>query len=113
MKKMLLEYGGLKMAKISLSLEQINTIITKINSASEQISTSWNSIKTDDLTKIRSSWAEKDCESYIAKAEEMDNDMQKAIQALKLLSATYLKAQQNIVAIQERITATVSGLWEK
>ena len=43
----------------------------------------------------------------------MDNNMQKAIQALKLLSATYLKAQQNIVAIQERITATISGLWEK
>ena len=101
------------MAKISLSLEQINTIITKINSASEQISTSWNSIKTEDLTKIRSSWAGKDCEAYIAKVEEMDNDMQKAIQALKLLSATYLKAQQNIVATQERITATVSGLWEK
>ena len=98
------------MAKISLSLEQINTIITKINSASEQISTSWNSIKTEDLTKIRSSWAGKDCEAYIAKVEEMDNDMQKAIQALKLLSATYLKVQQNIVATQEKITTTVSGL---
>ena len=38
------------------------------------------------------------------------NDMQKAIQALKLLSATYLKAQQNVVATQEKITTTVSGL---
>ena len=36
--------------------------------------------------------------------------MQKAIQALKLLSATYLKAQQNVVATQEKITTTVSGL---
>ena len=98
------------MAKISLSLEQINTIITKINSATEQISTTWNSIKTDDITKIRNSWAGKDCEAYVTKVEEMDNDMQKAIQALKLLSATYLKAQQNIVATQDKITTSVSGL---
>ena len=98
------------MAKISLSLEQINTIITKINSATEQISTTWNSIKTDDITKIRNSWAGKDCEAYITKVEEMDNDMQKAIQALKLLSATYLKAQQNIVATQDKITTSVNGL---
>lgn len=98
------------MAKISLSLEQINTIITKINSATEQISTTWNSIKTDDITKIRNSWAGKDCEAYITKVEEMDNDMQRAIQALKLLSATYLKAQQNIVATQEKITTSVNGL---
>lgn len=98
------------MAKISLSLEQINTIITKINSATEQISTTWNSIKTDDITKIRSSWAGKDCEAYVAKVEEMDADMNKALQALKLLSATYLKAQQNIVAAQEKITSSVNGL---
>ena len=98
------------MAKISLSLEQINTIIAKINSATEQISTTWNSIKTDDITKIRNSWAGKDCEAYITKVEAMDNDMQKAIQALKLLSATYLKAQQNIVATQDKITTSVNGL---
>ena len=98
------------MAKISLSLEQINTIITKINSATEQISTTWNSIKTDDITKIRSSWAGKDCEAYVAKVEELAADMNKALQALKLLSATYLKAQQNIVAAQEKITSSVNGL---
>ena len=40
----------------------------------------------------------------------MDVDMNKALQALKLLSATYLKAQQNIVATQEKITTSVNGL---
>ena len=98
------------MAKISLSLEQFSTITTKINSATEQISTTWNSIKTEDTTKIRNSWAGKDCEVYISKVEEMDAEMNKALQALKLLSATYVKAQQSIIAAQEKITTSASGL---
>ena len=98
------------MAKISLSLEQISSIVTTINSASEEISTSWNSIKSEDLTKIRSSWAGSDCEAYIAKVEEMDSDMQKAIQALNLLSQTYQKVQQSISTTQEKISSAVAGL---
>lgn len=98
------------MAKISLSLEQVSSIVTKINSASEQISTNWNSIKSEDLAKIRSSWAGNDCEAYIKKVEEMDSDMQKAIQALNLLAQTYQKVQQSITTTQEKITSAVSGL---
>lgn len=98
------------MAKISLPLEQISSIVTTINSASEKISTSWNSIKSEDLTKIRSSWAGSDCEAYIAKVEEMDSDMQKAIQALNLLSQTYQKVQQSISTTQEKISSAVAGL---
>ena len=98
------------MAKISLSLEQVSTIVTKINQASEQIATNWNSIKNDDLTKIRNSWAGSDCEAYITKVEEMNSDMQKAIQALNLLSQTFLKVQQSVSETQNKIKSAVSGL---
>ena len=98
------------MAKISLSLEQVSTIVTKINQASEKIATNWNSIKNDDLTKIRNSWAGSDCEAYITKVEEMNSDMQKAIQALNLLSQTFLKVQQSVSETQNKIKSAVSGL---
>ena len=98
------------MAKISISLDQLNTIVTKINSSSDEINKTWTTIKTDEIAKIRASWIGTDAEAYIAKVLEMDAEMTKAIQALKLLATTYTKARESIVQTQNTIKSSVTGL---
>lgn len=51
------------MAKISLSIDELNNIVTKINTSSQKISELWNSVKTTEIAKIRESWMGKDCEA--------------------------------------------------
>ena len=94
------------MAKISLSIDELNNIVTKINTSSQKISELWNSVKTTEIAKIRESWMGKDCEAYIVKVEQMDVTMQ----ALQLLGATYKQAIDNIVATQNKITNDIQGL---
>ena len=98
------------MAKISLSVDELNNIVTKINTSSQKISELWNSVKTTEITKIRESWMGKDCEAYIVKVEQMDVTMQQAIKALQLLGATYKQAIDDIVATQKKITNDIQGL---
>ena len=39
------------MAKISLSIDELNNIVTKINTSSQKISELWNSVKTNSKNK--------------------------------------------------------------
>lgn len=98
------------MAKISISLDQLNTIVTKINASSDEINKAWTSIKTEEIAKIRASWIGRDAEAYIAKVLEMDAEMQKAVQALKLLATTYTKARESIIQTQNTIASSVTGI---
>ena len=98
------------MAQITLSVEEINGIISKINSSREEIATSWNSIKVEDVAGIRASWAGADCEAYLNKVTEMDTQMQNAIQALSLLANTYTKARNRIIETQQNVASSVSGI---
>ncbi len=98
------------MAQIKLSLEEINGIITKINASREEIAVSWNSIKIEDVAGIRATWAGDDCEAYINKVMEMDDQMQKAISALALLANTYTKARDKVLETQQNVATSVSGI---
>ena len=98
------------MARISLSLDEMNSIITKIGTSKDDIATSWNSIKTEDVEAIKASWAGADCDAYINKVMEMDAQMQNAIGALELLANTYGNARDEILRTQQSVADSVGNL---
>lgn len=98
------------MAKLSITLEDIDTIVSKLNSSSEEIEKIWNSVKSTEIQQIKESWVGKDCESYIQKIDELDADAKKALQAQRLLADTFTKAKAQITSTQETIASSISSL---
>lgn len=97
------------MAKISLSISDINSIVTKLNKSSDEIEKIWDKVKTQHLEKIKESWAGKDCDAYISKVLEMDSEIKKAIQSQRLLATTYSNAAKQIEGTQADIAGQINN----
>mgnify|MGYP003323076148 CR=1 FL=1 len=67
------------MANITMSVDQITEIVSKLQSSSNEIESIWNSINSTEVQKIKESWIGKDCDAYISKLQEVDADVQKAL----------------------------------
>lgn len=98
------------MAKISLSIEDIKAIVTKLNKSCEEIETTWNSVKNEDIKELQSSWTGDDCTAYISKINDMDTKVKNAIQAQKLLAAAYDNAAKLAESTQSDVAAAASKL---
>lgn len=97
------------MAKISITVEQIDEIIKKLNSSSNEIEKEWNSIKTSEISQIKESWIGKDCDAYVRKIEEMNTDVLNALKAQRLLAATFEKAKRQINETQESLASRIES----
>lgn len=98
------------MAKIDITVDQISEIVSKLQSSSNEIEKTWNSINTTEVQKIKESWAGKDCDAYIEKIKEVDADVQKALQAQRLLASTFEKAKAQAIETQDAIAKKISGI---
>lgn len=98
------------MPKISITLDEVTTIVQKLNSSSNEIEKVWNSIKSTELQKIKESWIGKDCDAYVSKLEEMDADVQKALKAQRVLATTFEKAKTQMVDTQESLAGKIASL---
>ena len=98
------------MAKISMTVSDINTIITKLTTSSDTIEKTWNSIKTDEVEKIKTSWIGDDCDAYVKKIIEMDDEVSKALQAQRLLAETYKTAKNQIESAQDSLKSQVESI---
>ena len=97
------------MAKISITVEQIDEIIKKLNSSSNEIEKEWNSIKKFEISQIKESWIGKDCDAYVRKIEEMNTDVLNALKAQRLLAATFEKAKRQINETQESLASRIES----
>lgn len=98
------------MANISMSVDQITEIVTKLQQASNEIENIWNSINSTEIPKIKEAWVGKDCDAYISKLQEVDADVKKALKAQRLLASTFEAAKTQVLEAQNSITSKVSGL---
>ena len=98
------------MAKISITVEEIDTIVQKLNSASSEIEKTWNSIKSSELEQLKESWVGKDCDAYISKITEVDGDVQNALKAQRLLAETFQKAKTQIQETQDSLTNKITNV---
>ena len=98
------------MANITMSVDQITEIVSKLQSSSNEIESIWNSINSTEVQKIRESWIGKDCDAYISKLQEVDADVQKALKAQRLLASTFEKAKAQVMETQNSIASKISGV---
>ena len=98
------------MALISMTSERVSEIVNKLETSGAEIERIWNSVKTEEIPAIQNSWYGKDCDMYIQKILEMDADLQKALQAQKLLANAFRNAQMQINDVQSNIAQQVGRL---
>lgn len=98
------------MANITMSVDQITEIVSKLQKTSNEIESIWNSINSTEIPKIREAWSGKDSEAYISKLKEVDADVQKALKAQRLLASTFEAAKQQVLDAQANVTNKVSSL---
>ncbi len=98
------------MANITMSVEQITEIVSKLQKSSNEIESIWNSINSTEVQKIKESWIGKDCDAYISKLQEVDADVQKALKAQRLLESTFEKAKTQVMEAQNSIASKISGV---
>ena len=98
------------MANITMSVDQITEIVSKLQKSSNEIENIWKSINSTEIPKIREAWSGKDSEAYISKLNEVDVDVQKALKAQRLLASTFEAAKQQVIEAQENVTNKVSNL---
>ena len=98
------------MANITMSVDQITEIVSKLQKSSNEIESIWNSINSTEIPKIREAWSGKDSEAYISKLKEVDADVQKALKAQRLLASTFEAAKQQVLDAQANVTNMVSSL---
>jgi uncharacterized protein YukE len=98
------------MANITMSVDQITEIVSKLQKSSNEIESIWNSINSTEIQKIKESWIGKDCDAYISKLQEVGQDMQKALKAQRLLASTFEKAKAQVLETQNSITSKISGM---
>ncbi len=98
------------MANITMSVDQITEIVSKLQSSSNEIESIWNSINSTEVQKIKESWIGKDCDAYISKLQEVDADVQKALKAQRLLASTFEKAKTQVMEAQNSIASKISGV---
>ena len=98
------------MANITISVDQITEIVSKLQSSSNEIESIWNSINSTEVQKIKESWIGKDCDAYISKLQEVDADVQKALKAQRLLASTFEKAKTQVMEAQNSIASKISGV---
>ena len=98
------------MAHITMSVDQITEIVSKLQSSSNEIESIWNSINSTEVQKIKESWIGKDCDAYISKLQEVDADVQKALKAQRLLASTFEKAKTQVMEAQNSIASKISGV---
>lgn len=98
------------MANITMSVDQITEIVSKLQKSSNEIESIWNSINSTEIPKIREAWSGKDSEAYISKLKEVDADVQKALKAQRLLASTFESAKQQVLDAQANVTNKVSSL---
>lgn len=98
------------MANITMSVDKITEIVSKLQKSSNEIESIWNSINSVEIPKIREAWSGKDSEAYISKLKEVDADVQKALKAQRLLASTFEAAKQQVLEAQANVTNKVSSL---
>ncbi len=98
------------MANITMSVDQITEIVSKLQSSSNEIESIWNSINSTEVQKIKESWIGKDCDAYLSKLQEVDADVQKALKAQRLLASTFEKAKTQVMEAQNSIASKISGV---
>ena len=98
------------MANITMSVDQITEIVSKLQKSSNEIESIWNSINSVEIPKIREVWSGKDSEAYISKLKEVDADVQKALKAQRLLASTFEASKQQVLEAQANVTNKVSSL---
>ena len=75
-----------------VSVEEVESFISKLKTASSTLEDQWIGIVDEELTKLKDSWAGPDMEKYIEKVQALDPKLEKAVEAIKLLKETYKKA---------------------
>ena len=98
------------MATIKTTIPEMEIIITKLQSSSNEIERIWNSIKTEEIEQIRSLWVGKDSDAYIEKLLLLDNDVKKALEAQRLLATTFQKTKDQVLQTQQDIVSRTAGL---
>ena len=98
------------MAKISISIEEMTTIITKLTNCSDEMERVWNSIKNEEVEQIKASWVGADCDAYVQKILEYDEEVKKVLQAQRLLATTFTNAKNQVISTQEAIAGQAAGI---
>ena len=98
------------MANISISVEQIGDIVSKLQTSSNEIEKLWYTINSTDITHIQQCWKGSDCDAYIEKIQELDSEIKKALKAQRLLASTFDSAKNQILDAQNRVASKASGL---
>ena len=82
-------------AGLIVSISDVEEIIPKLRSVSEQLKTSWSSTLNSTISKLENSWAGDDAKVYIERVKSMDPQVDKVCQAIDLLAQSYQKVLDN------------------
>lgn len=88
------------MAQIRINPEEIDTIISKLTEANENINRIWSKLMSEDIPQIQEEWAGPDSLKYVDKVNEAGNNIKKAIDVQKLLIDTFTQAKADIERVQ-------------
>lgn len=95
---------------IDITYSELENNIATLKAAVNTIRTNWNGVNKTNINKLSGSWAGDDCAAYIKKVQDMDGQVNNAVDALNLLIETYEKARDQISEQQSKITSKITDV---
>ncbi len=102
--------GGGSGTTINMKYEELEENIKTLKSAISTLRDSWTNETKKNLQTLENSWVGADCSAYTSRLSNMDNKVQKTIQALELLCTTYEKARDMVKETQEKALSSINGM---
>lgn len=94
-------------ATLLMSRSEIESLISKLNSARQEMESIWNDIKTNDIQKINESWAGADCAKYIEKINYLN--IEASFEAITLLVNAYTKTLSKVDEMQNNLVYKIES----
>lgn len=88
----------------------INDLIAKINDCKDSLNLIWNSIKNEEITSIKNSWADEQSKIYIDKLLEEDKTINRIDSVLESLTNTYQKVINENIETGQNIKSIINRL---
>ena len=94
---------------IKLDENELESKKDAFNAAAESLASAWQDIKNNQIPAIQSSWAEKDSKAYTDNVISFDPKLEAAVEALRLLSATFENASNELTQTQDEVIRDITS----
>ena len=93
-----------------LTPDAITQIISELNSVASNVDSLVNSIKTESINKINSSWIAGEAKTYVDKVELANTKINKVNEGLRLLAGTFDQTLKNMSSTRQSVGNDVNNI---